>query len=102
MLGTTAAYDNVTDDNAATSDEKICLNYIRQCKNKRQDGDGHQRHQNSKDAMYSNNGGRLNATKNRCGTLMSGIFLWGGKSCCALIATPNVDYANRRQKKGKS
>jgi hypothetical protein len=30
------------------------------------------------------------------------IFLWGGKTCCALIATPNVDNANRRQKKGKS
>jgi hypothetical protein len=31
-----------------------------------------------------------------------GVFLWGGKTCCALIATPNVDNANRRQKKGKS
>jgi hypothetical protein len=30
------------------------------------------------------------------------IFLWGGKTCCALIATPNVDNANRSQKKGKS
>jgi hypothetical protein len=30
------------------------------------------------------------------------IFLWGGKTHCALIATPNVDNANRRQKKGKS
>jgi hypothetical protein len=29
------------------------------------------------------------------------LFLWGGKICCALIATPNVDNANRRQKKGK-
>ncbi len=28
-----------------------------------------------------------------------GIFLRGGKTCCALIATPNVDNANRRQKK---
>ncbi len=27
------------------------------------------------------------------------ILLWGGKSCCALIATPNVDNAKRRQKK---
>jgi hypothetical protein len=26
------------------------------------------------------------------------IFLWGGKTCCTLIATPNVDNANRRQK----
>jgi hypothetical protein len=30
------------------------------------------------------------------------IFLWGGKTCCALIATHKVDNANRRQKKGKS
>jgi hypothetical protein len=30
------------------------------------------------------------------------LFLWGGKTHCALIATPNVDNANRRQKKGKS
>ena len=30
------------------------------------------------------------------------VFLWGGKTCCALIATLNVDNANRRQKKGKS
>jgi hypothetical protein len=30
------------------------------------------------------------------------IFFWGGKTCCALIATPNVDNAYRRQKKGKS
>jgi hypothetical protein len=30
------------------------------------------------------------------------VFLWGGKTCCALIATPNEDNANRRQKKGKS
>jgi hypothetical protein len=30
------------------------------------------------------------------------VFLWGGKTRCALIATPNVDNANRRQKKGKS
>jgi hypothetical protein len=30
------------------------------------------------------------------------LFLWGGKTRCALIATPNVDDANRRQKKGKS
>ncbi len=29
------------------------------------------------------------------------MFLWGGKTCCALIATPNADNANRRQKKGK-
>jgi hypothetical protein len=29
------------------------------------------------------------------------IFLWGGKASCALIATPNVDNANRRQKKDK-
>jgi hypothetical protein len=28
-------------------------------------------------------------------------FLWGEKTCCPLIATPNVDNANRRQKKGK-
>jgi hypothetical protein len=33
---------------------------------------------------------------------MKGIFLWGGKILCALIATPNVDNANRRQKKVKS
>jgi hypothetical protein len=32
----------------------------------------------------------------------SPFFLWGGKTHCALIATPNVDNANRRQKKGKS
>jgi hypothetical protein len=30
------------------------------------------------------------------------VFLWGGKTHCALIATPNVDNANRTQKKGKS
>jgi hypothetical protein len=30
------------------------------------------------------------------------VFLWGGKTCCTLIATPNVDNANKRQKKGKS
>jgi hypothetical protein len=30
------------------------------------------------------------------------LFLWGGKTCRALIATPNVDNANKRQKKGKS
>jgi hypothetical protein len=30
------------------------------------------------------------------------VFLWGGKTRCALIATPNVDNANRRQNKGKS
>ncbi len=30
------------------------------------------------------------------------FFLRGGKTHCALIATPNVDNANRRQKKGKS
>jgi hypothetical protein len=30
------------------------------------------------------------------------VFLWGGKTHCALIATPNVKNANRRQKKGKS
>ncbi len=30
------------------------------------------------------------------------FFLWGEKTRCALIATPNVDNANRRQKKGKS
>jgi hypothetical protein len=30
------------------------------------------------------------------------IFLWGGKTRCALIATPDVDNANRRQKKAKS
>jgi hypothetical protein len=30
------------------------------------------------------------------------IFLWGGKTHCILIATPNVDNANRRQKKSKS
>jgi hypothetical protein len=30
------------------------------------------------------------------------ISLWGGKTCCALIATPNVDNANRRQKKAKA
>jgi hypothetical protein len=29
------------------------------------------------------------------------IFLWGGKLVAPLIATPNVDNANRRQKKGK-
>jgi hypothetical protein len=29
------------------------------------------------------------------------VFLRGGKNCCALIATPNVDNANRRHKKGK-
>ena len=29
------------------------------------------------------------------------VFVWGGKTHCALIATPNVDNANRRQKKGK-
>jgi hypothetical protein len=29
------------------------------------------------------------------------IFLWGGKTHCALIATPHVDNANGRQKKGK-
>jgi hypothetical protein len=29
------------------------------------------------------------------------IFLWGGKTCCTLIATPHVDIANGRQKKGK-
>jgi hypothetical protein len=23
------------------------------------------------------------------------LFLWGGKTCCALIATPNVDNANK-------
>jgi hypothetical protein len=31
-----------------------------------------------------------------------GVFLWQGKPHCALIATPNVDNVNRRQKKGKS
>jgi hypothetical protein len=36
------------------------------------------------------------------GTHLQMIFLWGRKTCCALIATPNVDHANRRQKKGKS
>jgi hypothetical protein len=30
------------------------------------------------------------------------FFLWGGKPRCTLIATPNVDNANKRQKKGKS
>jgi hypothetical protein len=25
------------------------------------------------------------------------VFLWGGKTHCALIATPDVDNANRRQ-----
>jgi hypothetical protein len=30
------------------------------------------------------------------------IFLWGEKTRCTLIATPNEDNANRRQKKGKS
>jgi hypothetical protein len=30
------------------------------------------------------------------------VFLWGGKTHSALIATPNEDNANRRQKKGKS
>jgi hypothetical protein len=30
------------------------------------------------------------------------FFLWGGKTHCTLIATPNADNANRRQKKGKS
>jgi hypothetical protein len=30
------------------------------------------------------------------------VFLWGGTTRCTLIATPNVDNANRRQKKGKS
>jgi hypothetical protein len=30
------------------------------------------------------------------------LFLWGGGTRCALIATPNVDNANRRQKNGKS
>jgi hypothetical protein len=29
------------------------------------------------------------------------VFFWGGNTCCALIATPNVDNANGRQKKGK-
>jgi hypothetical protein len=28
-------------------------------------------------------------------------FFWGGKTHFILIATPNVDNANRRQKKGK-
>jgi hypothetical protein len=40
--------------------------------------------------------------KNAKLTQKNRIFLWGGKTCCALIATPNVDNANRRQKKGKS
>ncbi len=31
------------------------------------------------------------------------FFLWGGKTCCALIATPKCRYnANKRQKEGKS
>jgi hypothetical protein len=30
------------------------------------------------------------------------FFLWGRKTPCALIATPNKDNANGRQKKGKS
>jgi hypothetical protein len=30
------------------------------------------------------------------------LSLWGGKTHCTLIATPNVDNANRRQKKNKS
>jgi hypothetical protein len=30
------------------------------------------------------------------------MFLWRGKTHCTLIATPNVDNANIRQKKGKS
>jgi hypothetical protein len=34
--------------------------------------------------------------------LFKAFFFWGGKTHCALIATPNVDNANRRQKKGKS
>jgi hypothetical protein len=40
-----------------------------------------------------------------CGSLhlrLPAIFLWGEKTRCALIATPNVDNANRRQKKGKN
>jgi hypothetical protein len=28
------------------------------------------------------------------------FFLWGGKTRCALIATPYVDNVNRRQRKG--
>jgi hypothetical protein len=31
----------------------------------------------------------------------TGVFLGGGKPCCALIATPNENKANRRQKHGK-
>jgi hypothetical protein len=31
-----------------------------------------------------------------------GVFLWGGITRCALIATSNVDNANIRQKKAKA
>ncbi len=73
MLCTTAAYGNITDNNTGTSDKMSHHDCIRQCKSVSQDGDRHQRHQNSKDAAYGDDGGRANSTKNGCGALMSGI-----------------------------
>jgi hypothetical protein len=42
------------------------------------------------------------ATIHKCVHNSMDFFLWEGKTGCALIATPNVDNSNRRQKKGKS
>jgi hypothetical protein len=53
--------------------------------------------------MYHPNSWGKNATCSgrRLNIGQAAFFLWGGKTHCTLIATPNVDNANRRQKKGK-
>jgi hypothetical protein len=87
-------------------------NCIKQCKSERQDGDGYQRHQNSKDATYGNDGRRVNATKNVCGALMSGIARAkavhsGGRGNGRSALTPadnndNAMYGNKAVNKNKA
>jgi hypothetical protein len=57
MLHTTAEYDNVTNNNMATSDKESHHNCVRQIKSGKQDCDSHPQHQNGENDAYHNNGG---------------------------------------------